>query len=236
MLSLVLWAISGWLLYRVFFEAVRLVRWRVTSLLSVLICLLPHGVDARGRMVRVSPALLAEGSPTLAPFQHVRFCIRYPADCKSNPGQDERIDLTDQTSDLLNRVNRMVNMTIIPLYKTYGADLGERWTIAPAAGDCNDYAVTKRHELLRRGLPAGALRLGVVKTRAGLGHMVLLVVTTKGELVLDNLTRAIRPWQDTDYVWLKIQSARDARLWFEVKPSGASPLHAHGRLHLADRE
>src|SRR5258708_35246835 len=31
-------------------------------------------------------------SPTLAPFQHVRFCLRYPSDCKSNPTEDGRIE------------------------------------------------------------------------------------------------------------------------------------------------
>jgi predicted transglutaminase-like cysteine proteinase len=89
-------------------------------------------------------------------------------------------------------------------------------------GDCNDYAVTKRHVLLQRGLPAKALRLSAVRTSSGEGHLVLLVVTTKGELVLDNLTDAIRPWRSTDYRWLKIQSASDARFWLTVKTPGRS--------------
>jgi predicted transglutaminase-like cysteine proteinase len=60
-------------------------------------------------------------------------------------------------------------------------------------GDCNDYAVTKRHMLLQRGLPAKALRLSAVRTGSGTGHLVLLAVTSKGELVLDKLTDAILP-------------------------------------------
>jgi hypothetical protein len=28
---------------------------------------------------------IVDASPTLAPFQHVRFCLRYPSDCKSDP-------------------------------------------------------------------------------------------------------------------------------------------------------
>ena len=52
------------------------------------------------------------------------------------------------------------------------------WTIAPHEGDCNDYAVTKRHQLLEKGLPSSALRLSVTKTvTLGVGHLVLVVST-----------------------------------------------------------
>lgn len=186
--------------------------------------LLPGGAGAKGRLPHEAavPASLVEASLTLAPFQHVRFCLRYPGDCRSNQAEDERINLTDEMSALLDRVNGSVNAAIAPIHKSYGRNLAEAWTIAPLAGDCNDYAVTKRHELLRSGLPAKALRLAAVKTRSGIGHLVLLAATTKGELVLDNLTEAIVPWQEADYLWMKIQSAEDARSWYEVKTSEPS--------------
>jgi predicted transglutaminase-like cysteine proteinase len=180
-------------------------------------------------------APIAEASPTLAPFQHVRFCRRYPSDCKSDPTEKERIDLNAETSELLNRVNRDVNAAISPMVKGYGSDLQDGWTISPAVGDCNDYAVTKRHGLLQGGLPAKALRLSVVKTASGIGHLVLVVATTKGDMVLDNLTETIRPWQHTDYHWLKIQSATDARFWYEVKTTGPSVSQADRKIRLADR-
>ncbi len=178
---------------------------------------------------------IVDASPTLAPFQHVRFCLRYPDDCKSNPTEDERIDLNAETSDLLRRVNHSVNMLITPTLKNYGPELQDGWTIAPVMGDCNDYAVTKRHELLESGLPAKALRLSVVKTSSGIGHLVLVVVTTKGDVVMDNLTEAIRPWQSTNYHWLKIQSANDARFWYEVKAPDVSVSQIDRKVLLADR-
>ena len=192
--------------------------------------------DARNRTVPESNSQtpIVEASPTLAPFQHVRFCLRYPSDCKSNPTENERIDLDAQTTELLKRVNHSVNISIIPIPKSYGPNLGDGWTIAPEMGDCNDYAVTKRHELLD-GLPSKALRLSVVKTASGIGHLVLVVVTTKGDIVMDNLTEVIRPWQNTDYHWLKIQSATDSKFWYEVKgPAiGASVSQADRRVRLA---
>jgi len=189
--------------------------------------------DARNRSVPESNSLtpIVEASPTLAPFQHVRFCLRYPSDCKSNPTENERIDLDAQTTELLKRVNQSVNMSIIPTPKSYGSNLGDGWTIAPDTGDCNDYAVTKRHELLENGLPSKALRLSVVKTASAIGHLVLVVVTTKGDIVMDNLTEVIRPWQSTDYHWLKIQSATDSKFWYEIKAPAAGPS-----VSLADRK
>jgi predicted transglutaminase-like cysteine proteinase len=195
--------------------------------------------DARNRSAQDSNLLtpIMDASPTLAPFQHVRFCLRYPSDCKSNPAENDHIDLDAETSELLKRVNHSVNLSIIPTIKNYGTNLGDGWTIAPDTGDCNDYAVTKRHELLESGLPSKALRLSVVKTASGIGHLVLVVVTTKGDVVMDNLTELIRPWQSTDYHWLKIQSATDSKFWYEVKAPAVGPSvsQAERKLRLANR-
>jgi predicted transglutaminase-like cysteine proteinase len=195
--------------------------------------------DARNRSAQDSNLLtpIMDASPTLAPFQHVRFCLRYPSDCKSSPAENDHIDLDAETSELLKRVNHSVNLSIIPTVKDYGPNLGDGWTIAPDTGDCNDYAVTKRHQLLESGLPSKALRLSVVKTASGIGHLVLVVVTTKGDFVMDNLTEVIRPWQSTDYHWLKIQSAADSKFWYEVKAPaiGPSVSQAERKLRLANR-
>jgi predicted transglutaminase-like cysteine proteinase len=194
--------------------------------------------EARSRSPQDSNSLtpIMDASPTLAPYQHVRFCLRYPSDCKSNTAEIERIELNGETSDLLNRINRSVNISISPTSKVYGSNLEEGWTIAPEMGDCNDYAVTKRHELLESGLPSRALRLSVVKTMSGLGHLVLVVVTTKGDLVMDNLNEVVRPWQSTNYQWIKIQSASDPRLWNDIRTPGIAIVsQADRKLRLADR-
>src|ERR1700744_117315 len=150
------------------------------ALYLVVPCLsLAIGTSAHGRSPTQSrlSAPIEEASPALAPFQHVRFCLRYPDDCKSDPNESVLIELTAETSELMNSVNRDVNATIAPMHKSETIDINDGWTIAPTAGDCNDYAVTKRHELLQRGLPSKALRLAVVKTPSGIGHLVLVVAT-----------------------------------------------------------
>jgi len=189
------------------------------SLSSIVLFALLGPVQGRSLIENSVVMPITEASPTLSPFQHVRFCLRYPADCKSDPAQTTTVDLTAETLDSMQRVNRDVNLSIMPVAKSDPvADGG--WTISPISGDCNDYAVTKRHELLQKGLPAKALRLAVVKTQSGIGHLVLVVATSKGNLVLDNLTETIVPWQLTKYQWVKIQSSADARFWFEIKPRG----------------
>src|ERR1700721_3762423 len=37
------------------------------------------------------PTPIVDASPTLAPFQRVRFCLRYPSNGKSNPTEVERL-------------------------------------------------------------------------------------------------------------------------------------------------
>ena len=215
-------------------------RFRLICLTMFAGALFAGSADVLSRPLQDSNSLtpIVEAAPTLAPFQHVRFCLRYPADCKANPTENERIDLSAETSELLKRVNHSVNISIIPTPKSYGPNLGDGWTIAPEMGDCNDYAVTKRHELLENGLPSKALRLAVVKTASGIGHLVLVVVTTKGDIVMDDLTEEIRPWQSTDYHWLNIQSASDPKFWYKIRGPvvGPSVSQADQTVRLADRK
>jgi predicted transglutaminase-like cysteine proteinase len=191
--------------------------------------------EARNRLPADSMTPILEASPTLAPFQHVRFCLRYPADCRTDPAESTSIDLDGRTSELLKQVNHSVNLSIVPKVKDYGPNLADGWTVAPDAGDCNDYAVTKRHALMQSGLPSKALRLSVVRIPSGVGHLVLVVSTTKGDLVLDNLTEAIRPWVSTGYQWLKIQSAADAKFWYAIKAPASDLALADRKLRLANR-
>ena len=193
--------------------------------LSLLVCLFLCATGMRGIAAppvgNDNPASeqnsIIERGPTLSPFQHVRFCQRYPGDCQPSLQADARVELDSKTAGLLYRINRQINAAIVPTRKDFARDVAAAWAIAPNSGDCNDYAVTKQHELLHYKLPASALRLSEVKTMDGEGHLVLVVSTTKGELVLDNLTDEIRSWKEVDYRWLKIQSKTDPHYWVEMR-------------------
>jgi predicted transglutaminase-like cysteine proteinase len=182
---------------------------------------------------------LGEGGPVLAPFEHVRFCLKNPSECATNAAGSDAIELNDATARALARVNARVNASIAPERKAVAYSATSGWSIAPASGDCNDYAVTKRHRLMQMGMPAGALLLAVVRTESGEGHLVLVVRTDKGDLVLDNLYGTIRPWFETDYEWVSRQSSENPRRWVQalrdespdrlVKPL---PFFASGRAQV----
>jgi predicted transglutaminase-like cysteine proteinase len=92
----------------------------------------------------------------------------------------------------------------------------ETWVINPARGDCNDFAMSKRHELLNRGWPARTLLLSEVITNSGEPHLVLVVQTRSGDLVLDNLTPQIKPWSRAPYRWARIQMPNTGQLWATI--------------------
>ena len=115
----------------------------------------------------------------------------------------------------LTAVNTQVNRAIRPERNLLGV-AGEEWLIAPKAGDCNDYAVTKRHELLARGWPSRALLLAEVVVPSGEHHLVVVVRVKDGDFVIDNLNANIRPWNKTQYRWVRIQTPSDPTVWATV--------------------
>jgi predicted transglutaminase-like cysteine proteinase len=162
-------------------------------------------------------ARIVLGAPVLPPFAHTRFCLIYPAECRVH-GLHFRggaIALTPKRRADLVRINAEVNRAIKP-QRARESTADEKWLIAPPSGDCNDYAVTKRHQLLARGWPARALLLAEVAVPSGEHHLVLVVRTREGDLVADNLNLAIRLWTETRYRWVRIQSPANPLLWWTI--------------------
>ena len=122
-------------------------------------------------------------APALPPMAYSQFCIRYADDCQNHSivFRGGPVKLTEERMDDLREVNATVNAAIAPEHNELGL-AGETWLIGPARGDCNDYAVTKRHELLDRGWPARTLLLGEVVTSWGEHHLVLVVRARGGDL------------------------------------------------------
>jgi predicted transglutaminase-like cysteine proteinase len=170
---------------------------------------------------QAAPGRIELGRPTLPPLTYTMFCLRYEAECRSRRGfRGGPVRLTDERwADLL-VVNRVVNLAIVPVPNDLGL-AGEAWSINPDRGDCNDYAVSKRHELLRRGWPARALLLSEVIVSSGEHHLVLLVRTRSGNLVLDNLAPEIKLWSQVPYRWLRVQMPSSHQLWVTIDGKGA---------------
>lgn len=189
-------------------------RWIILSIVAS--CMSMQAAEARaiGLEQGETLSLLDKGAPSLAPFAHVRFCKANPEQCRSDGGA-ARLTLDKQTLATIRSVNMQVNRAIRPV-NDRNTPLGDVWSLSPRAGDCDDFAVTKRQALIRAGLSAAALRLLVATTSWGEGHAVLVVVTDGGDLVLDNRTDRVRPLAESGLRPVKVQSSADPRRWLAV--------------------
>lgn len=190
----------------------------VTSLLAAT-PVLAAGVTGLPHDLGGTPAIrhIFGRAPTLAPFAHVVYCLKQPGECAAGAGPAV-VALDGDREALLDRTNRAINRAIRPRHddRKAGYGSGDEWTLSPASGDCDDYAVTKRHALVAAGWPARSLRLAVARTGAGEGHAVLIVATDKGDLVLDSRSNSIRAFERTDLRFLMIQSSDNPRFWMTL--------------------
>lgn len=155
---------------------------------------------------------MSTSRPIIAPIAFAKFCDNAADQCV-RIGDRDTIELTKQKRTELQRINSEINSAIVYVGELEGQD---EWKLNPASGDCDDYAVTKRQRLLRAGWPSGALRIATARIPSGIGHAVLVVSTTQGDLVLDNRTNVVKPWKAVDLKWIKIQSHENPRIWLKL--------------------
>jgi predicted transglutaminase-like cysteine proteinase len=172
--------------------------------------------------VQAAPRLLDgnEASPLLG---WIGFCERHPAECEVDANEPEALVLTDEVVGLLEAVNRHVNSSVKPMRDPDHWGQVDRWSFPDDGyGDCEDFQLLKRKLLVEAGLPRRALRMTVVIDGGGAGHAVLTLRTTRDDLILDNQTDAILPWQETGYRFVQRESTRSAGWVFLERE--ASPL------------
>jgi predicted transglutaminase-like cysteine proteinase len=118
---------------------------------------------------------------------------------------------------LINKVNKLFDSASdIQVWgkNEYWATVCE--TLAKGLGDCEQYAMLKYSLAEAMGISERKIRLGVVKTPAGEGHLVLLYFPTQlysanpmpvnlqEALVLDNRNSSVRRFNDTEYDYPKM--------------------------------
>jgi predicted transglutaminase-like cysteine proteinase len=165
--------------------------------------------------MRASAAHLDLGGKTGTPRGYFELCRRGHAVCRLTSGAfainpSGLVKLTDARLGQLMAVNTSVNRQIRPV-----SDGVDTWTIGGNQGDCEDYAITKKEQLMGKGWPASALLVALAQTN-GQQHAVLVVRTTVGDLVLDNLRNSIVGWNQTGYHFDKIQSPQQEWIWLSL--------------------
>lgn len=154
---------------------------------------------------------------TSQPVGHHELCSRIKAECNETTRNAEPVQLTVKRWNELIAVNDNVNTAIEPVTdeELYGRQ--EYWTYPDGKGDCEDFVLLKRRELIQSGWPAGSLLITVVRQTNGDGHAVLTVRTDRGDLVLDNLEPKIKLWGETEYQFLKRQSEHHSGRWVSIE-------------------
>ncbi len=129
------------------------------------------------------------------------------------------VPLTREALDQLYEVNRTINRSVAPTPDILAYHEGDYWTLplsrGTEMGDCEEYALEKRHALALLNWPSQAMSLAVVTTPQGL-HVVLLVLTSGGDLVLDSLSERVVGWRSVGYRWIKRQVPGRPLIWATV--------------------
>jgi predicted transglutaminase-like cysteine proteinase len=170
---------------------------------------------------------ISDGQEADAPFGYIDFCMRFTDQCPLGSKQAKPVTTWRYWPQMVN-INRRVNRAIKPesAIRHYGRY--QYWNIPKdGLGDCVDYALTKRRDLARAGIPLSDLNLAIVKLPTGALHAVLVVSTAEGDFVLDNLHQRIRLWNRDGYVFLSIMSAPSPTQWVKVVPRSRNRILAN---------
>ena len=164
------------------------------------------------------PHLMSMSGPAFAPPAFYPFC-QARADLCASSGHQKKMVLTDRRGAELNEVNLAVNRKIREVSDLQQHGVDDVWSLPKTAGDCEDFAILKKKELMKRGWPASTLLLTVV-TAGGQGHVVLTARTDRGDFILDNRTNALRPWTKVPYDFFARQSQSAHGKWERIAPAG----------------
>ncbi|MBC8717246.1 transglutaminase-like cysteine peptidase [Ochrobactrum sp. Marseille-Q0166] len=157
------------------------------------------------------------GERTSQPIGHYEFCQRKPAECSATNKNSAPLKLNEKIWHEIVTINAGINERIAPGtdIEVWGQD--EYWEFPTTAGDCDDYMLLKRRELIALGIPANTLLMTVVRQKNGEGHAVLTIRTDRGDFILDNLDQRVRLWTETSYTYLKRQSTLNSGAWVSIK-------------------
>lgn len=167
---------------------------------------------------QVITGLLPSKGAATAPEGAGRLCATYPWACAKT---GNRVTIDAQMLDVIKGVNSRVNSRVAPVSDLDQYGTVERWALPTArGGDCEDYALLKKKELIAAGVAPEQLLIATVLDRNRQSHAVLIVRTSKQDLVLDNTTGRILAWQQTGYSYLRLQNPAQPSAWLAVLAGG----------------
>jgi predicted transglutaminase-like cysteine proteinase len=194
----------------------------------VAVMALTGAAFAIGEVVPDTPVKVEQG---IFPPGFAIFCKEHPDECAST---DAAVIRYDEWSERVEEINRSVNTSIAyradpksvssddlnALYERIGrGDVpeGDRWSIDPEFGDCDDYALTKYMQLQAAGIPRGAMSFAYVLPFKAGPHLFLVLHTFDGLMVLDNRVQDVIEMERHPLVRISIQDQSERSRWIALR-------------------
>ena len=171
--------------------------------LLLAVAILGPTVSLTEPMPRCVPMELPVARIDGPPSQYVDFCRRHPAACVLDG--EPLIEWTAELGQQLGAVNLEVNQEVEFVSDMDNLGLEESWDFPQdCRGDCEDFVLEKRERLVALGLPRASLTIAFAFHEVQFfPHAILLVETSTGTWVLDNLYDEIRCWDALPYRWTR---------------------------------
>jgi predicted transglutaminase-like cysteine proteinase len=167
-------------------------------------------------------APMLTGALVPPPGGFIGFCTRHLPDCTRASTGAAVVELTSERRQQLESVQNHVNLAVV-----WRNDPQHLWDYPKNGyGDCSKFALEKRRELLALGWPSSALLLTTATTETDEAHLVLVVRSSEGDLVLDNRFAGVHDWTRYPYRWGEQQSPANPTLWVGVLPAGFTTADA----------
>ncbi|WP_170844625.1 transglutaminase-like cysteine peptidase [Aliiruegeria lutimaris] len=150
-----------------------------------------------------------------APKAAATLCATYRWACaKSNRARSPELGK-------ISAVNRKINRSTREISDDAQYRREDHWALpSRRGGDCEDFALLKKRELIGMGYAPDRLLLTTVLDRAGRPHAVLVARTENGDFVVDNLRDTIKPWNKTGYTFLRMQDPSAPHRWVSLNVKG----------------
>jgi predicted transglutaminase-like cysteine proteinase len=182
---------------------------RFVRVTARILCALSIASIAGPSFASLKSPEMSVGAAVNAPAGLAGFCMGNLDECTKQEAGAVIVTLDAAKQRELDEVQAQINAEIAPR-----EDPQHLWAYpVNGVGDCNKYALAKRRALIALGWPRGALLLTAALTERGEGHLVLVVTTSNGALVLDNRLAKVTDWRELPYRWVEQQSPVQMTQW-----------------------
>lgn len=150
------------------------------------------------------------------------LCQKHPAECEPyQKNEPYQVVITHELLEQLDATNRGVNKQVTYISDVAHWGSAESWDYPDdGKGDCEDFVLEKRRQLIALGWPRRALLMTVVQARQNdgswAGHAVLTVRTNRSDLIMDDARGPVLGRELTGYRYQWLQSQRDPTVYQRV--------------------